>query len=162
MFVSKLKYWEQYRVKVNLKIQQVEFNVVLLSIQESVQVTIWACFFSITCNWCKYFLHIFIAALCEFSGSTEHSCYSELYLTFKRIFKLQITSHSYQDCVTGFLEMERLTSWGCILEGTVLKSSESELQWRFFKNFGGGLLILDPWFCSYFQGKRLANFHGVV
>ena len=95
MFVSKLKYWEQYRVKVNLKIQQVELNVVLLSIQESVQVTIWACFFSITCNWCKYFLHIFIAALCEFSGSTEHSCYSELYLTFKRIFKLQITSHTF-------------------------------------------------------------------
>ena len=37
-----------------------------------------------------------------------------------------------------------------------------ELQRRFFEDFGGGLLILDPWFCIYFPGKQKANLHRVV
>ena len=37
-----------------------------------------------------------------------------------------------------------------------------ELQRRFFEDFWGGPLILDPWFWSYIQGKRQANLHGVV
>ena len=39
---------------------------------------------------------------------------------------------------------------------------ETELQRRFFEDLGGGPLILDPWFCSYFRGKRQADLHGVV
>ena len=38
---------------------------------------------------------------------------------------------------------------------------QPELQRRFFEDIGGGPLILDPWFCSYFRGKRQANLHGV-
>ena len=41
-------------------------------------------------------------------------------------------------------------------------SKETELQWRFFEDIGGGPLILDPWFCSYFGGKQQANLHGVM
>ena len=40
--------------------------------------------------------------------------------------------------------------------------SKSELQQRFFKDFGGEPLILDPWFSSYFQGKQQTNLHGIV
>ena len=38
---------------------------------------------------------------------------------------------------------------------------QAELQRRFFEDFGGGPLILEPWFCSYFRGKRQAILHGV-
>ena len=38
--------------------------------------------------------------------------------------------------------------------------STTELQQRFLEYLGGGLLILDPLFRSYFQGKQQANLHG--
>ena len=37
--------------------------------------------------------------------------------------------------------------------------NRTELQRRIFKDLGGGPLILDPWFCSYFRGKQQANLH---
>ena len=43
-----------------------------------------------------------------------------------------------------------------------LNTSVLELQQRLFEDFGGGLLTLDPGFCSYFRGKQQANLQGVV
>ena len=53
--------------------------------------------------------------------------------------------------------------WELQVEGRIwaLDQSCNEKR-RFFEHSGEGLLILDPWFCSYFWGKLQANLHGLV
>ena len=53
---------------------------------------------------------------------------------------------------TSGIDAKRTT---CEFTGDILRQavSEAELQRRFFEDLGGGPLILDPLFCSYFCSK---------
>ena len=51
---------------------------------------------------------------------------------------------------------------GSYLSTMLIVIAFAELQRRFLEDLGGGPLILYPWFCSYFWGKRQANLHGIV
>ena len=46
--------------------------------------------------------------------------------------------------------------------GDRVPSTDSSLNQSCNEDFVGGPLILDPWICTYFQGKWLANLHSIL
>ena len=46
--------------------------------------------------------------------------------------------------------------------GATCDTIPGKVATKILRRFGGGPLILDPLFCSYFFGKRQANLHGIV